>query len=405
MQPLRCLPVATRKVQLHTARHVHPMYREQLHAVPSGWEYVHTNSALADGAAPTKRIVEASSRLGAGRERAESAALRVLSAGGYVHMNRARPLPGVSLIHSAERMLWRSELPYVVDVEHVDLFVLYQQAAYRRPWTVPLLERGLMDARLKFILPWSDAARRSILTALSPAGARAVEPKLRTVYPAVRLAAERPRERRPGPLRVLFIGTMFYEKGGVDAVLALRKARMVADIELDIVTYAPPEWETQLAGEPGLRLHRPGGQDLVRALYAQSDVLLFPSHMDTYGVVVGEAMAHGLPVVAPNHLALSETVEHERSGLLFEPENMLWRTDTRCEFPHTIPVPEHYLEALRHPSEPFIDGIAAALVQLVDEAGLHSRLAEGAFESVRSGRLSVARRRELLGEIYGAAAA
>jgi glycosyltransferase involved in cell wall biosynthesis len=175
--------------------------------------------------------------------------------------------------------------------------------------------------------------------------------------------------------------------------------------QLDIVTYAPPGWSKRLRDEPGVRLHAPGGQDLIRRLYSQTDVLLFPSHMDTYGVVVGEAMAHGLPVLAPRHLALTETVEDEVSGLLFPPENMLWREDTRCRFKHTIPVPASYLESLRHPSEGYVAGIAAALARLAEEAALYDRLATGCFETVSSGRLSMERRRALLSEIYDAAAA
>jgi glycosyltransferase involved in cell wall biosynthesis len=382
------------------------MYREQLHGVPPGWRYAWTHDALSDEAAPTKLVLETSARLGALRERAEFLGSRSLSALGYVHRVRAQAPPGAQVIHAAERLLRRAPLPYVVDLEHVDVFVLYQQAAYDRPWTRPLLERALLDDRLRFLLPWSDAARRSVLAVVSERAAKQLEPKLRVVYPAVRLAAERPRERQAGtPLRALFVGTMFYEKGGLDAVRALRRARETHDVELDMVTYAPPEWAARLAEEPGLRLHKPGGQDVVRDLYARSDVLLFPSHMDTYGVVVGEAMGHGLPVLAPRHLALTETVRDEVSGLLFAPENMLWNADTRCRFRHTIPVPDSYLHSLREPSEAFVDGIAAALVRLAEEPGLHERLATGAWESARSGHLSMPHRQEVLGEIYAEAAA
>ncbi len=393
-----------RRVELVFGRHVHPVYREQLLAQPQGWEYVHTASELTDTTAPTKLVSERRSLLGPLREKAEVLGFRGAGAAGYVHHIRARPQPGVDLIHAAERLLWRSPVPYVVDLEHVELFVLYQRAAFDRPWTRRLLESALLDERLRFLLPWSDAARRSVIEAVSPEAARKLEPKLRTVYPAVRLVADRPHERSQGPLRVLFVGTKFLEKGGVEALRAVREARRSQEVELDIVTYAPPRWAAELAAEPGVRLHAPGGQDMVKRLYAQSDVLLFPSHMDTYGVVVGEAMAHGLPVVAPRHLALTETIHDETSGLLFPPENMLYRDDTRCAFKHTLPPPSAYLRALGEPSPGFVAGIAATLVRLAENAALYDRLAAGAFESVRSGHLSIERRRTVLGEVYDAAA-
>lgn len=393
-----------RTVQLHFGRFVHPVYREQLHAVPAGWRYASRHPAMTDDTTPTKLIVEQSARLAALRGAAEELAMRTLSEAGYVHATRAPRATGAAVIHSAERLIVRSPLPYVVDFEHAELFVLYQPIALQRPWARALLERALLDERLRFLLAWSDAARRSMMEVLRPAVAARVAAKLRVVHPAIRPAAERPRERGAGPLRVLFIGTKFYEKGAVEALEALRAARRDADVTLDLVSYVPPEWQARLEGEPGLTLHAPGGADLVQRLYAQSDVLLFPSHMDTYGWVTLEAMAHGLPVVAPDYMAMPETVSDGVSGLLFPAENAMYRDDTRIRFRHILPPPRSYLEALRRPSEGYVAGIAERIVRIARDRDLHARLASGAFASIRPGGAhSIERRRELLAEIYAAA--
>jgi glycosyltransferase involved in cell wall biosynthesis len=397
--------VSERIAQLHFGRFVHPIYREQLHAVPPDWRYIATHPALSDRAAPTKRIIEQRARFAAARALAERVALRVLSEGGYVHIVKAKPLPGSTIIHSCERLLRSAPLPYVVDLEHAELFVLYQRAALERPWARAMLEGALRDERLRFLLPWSEAARRSLMTVLSPAATRVVAPKVRVVSPAIRLAVDRPRRRGRKTLRVLFVGTVFYEKGAVEAVRAVQAVRSDHSVTLDIVTDAPSEWDALLAADPGATLHSPGSADLVQRLYERADLLLFPSHMDTFGYVVLEAMAHGLPVLAPRHLALTETIEDGRSGLLFQPENMLYGDDTRSAFRHVLPPPRRYLNALRTPSDRYVRGIADALARVAAEPGLHEGLAEGAFESVRSGRLSIARRREILAEVYEIAAA
>jgi glycosyltransferase involved in cell wall biosynthesis len=238
---------------------------------------------------------------------------------------------------------------------------------------------------------------------LSDESAERVESKLRVVSPAIRPAVERAPERSRGPLRVLFVGTAFQEKGAVPAVEALRQARRQHDVTLDLVSFVPEEWARRWADEPGLILHAPGGTDLVQRLYRQSDVLLFPSHMDTFGYVVLEAMAHGLPVLAPDHLAYREIIRDGISGVLFPAENMLWREDTTCRFRHVIPVPRRYLRELENPSPGYVWGIATALGRLVEDPSLHATLAEGALESVRSGHLSIAHRKALLAEIYAAA--
>jgi glycosyltransferase involved in cell wall biosynthesis len=57
------------------------------------------------------------------------------------------------------------------------------------------------------------------------------------------------------------------------------------------------------------------------ALLAMSDVLAFPSTwQEPFGMVVVEAMASGLPVVAFRQGGPAEIIEHERSGLLVEPQ-------------------------------------------------------------------------------------
>jgi glycosyltransferase involved in cell wall biosynthesis len=60
------------------------------------------------------------------------------------------------------------------------------------------------------------------------------------------------------------------------------------------------------------------GEDLARH-YASADVFLFPSLTETFGNVVPEAMASGLPVVAFDHAAAGQLLRHGDNGLLASP--------------------------------------------------------------------------------------
>ena len=391
-------------VQLHFGRFVHPVYREQLHAVPPGFRYVWRHPALDDATTPTKRVLEENAVLTTARQLSERAALRALSRAGYVHRVHAESMPGAALIHSGERLLWRSPLPYVLDFEHVELFVLYQRIALDRPWARRSLWQALTDERLRSLLPWSDAARRSVLHALGPRAEAALGPRMEVVYPAIRAAVDGPRSGvGAGPLRLLFVGTSFYEKGGVEAIRAVQRLSATHDVHLDLLSYVPDEWRALVAGDTAITLHAPGGHDVVQRLYRQADAMLFPSHMDTFGYVVLEAMAHALPVVAPRHLALTELVAEDESGLLFEAENTLYGEDTACRFPSTLPPPRRFREALRAPSDAYVDGVAAALARLAEDRALRERLSAGALEQVRSGIFSVQRRQGALRRIYASA--
>ncbi len=383
---------------------MHPIYREQLHAVPEGFRYVSEHPALSDDTTPTKRVIEQRSRVAPARDLAERVALRALSSVGYVHTVGAGGKPEATLIHSCERLLRNSPLPYVLDFEHAELFVLYQRAALARPWARAWLLHALCDERLRFLLPWSKAARQSLYRSLGADAHARLDARTRVVYPAIRPAVEQPRQRSTSALRVLFVGTVFYEKGAVEAIRAVQRLAKTHAVHLDLLSYTPAEWRSRLEGDPAVTLHRPGGADVVRRLYAQADVLLFPSHMDTFGYVVLEAMAHGLPVIAPGHLALNELVRDGHTGLLFAPENTLYGDDTACRFPHSLPPPRRFLRALGEPSDVYVTGVATALTKLIEDPDLHGRLAAGALEEVRSGRFSIERRRETLREIYAAAA-
>jgi N-acetyl-alpha-D-glucosaminyl L-malate synthase BshA len=64
------------------------------------------------------------------------------------------------------------------------------------------------------------------------------------------------------------------------------------------------------------RTHFLGKQNLIEHYYAISDLLLFPSEYESFGVTALEAMSSGLPVVATEGSGLSEVIENAVTGFL-----------------------------------------------------------------------------------------
>ena len=67
-----------RTVHLHVGRSVHPVYLEQLHALPAGFRYRFVHPGLADPTTPTVRIVSQDRRFRTARTLVKRGATRVL---------------------------------------------------------------------------------------------------------------------------------------------------------------------------------------------------------------------------------------------------------------------------------------------------------------------------------------
>lgn len=389
-----------RHVYFYVGRFGHPFFDEQLRAAPEGFRYEYADREAAASAGP-RQIALSGSRLRVPRAGLERAGLRVLSHAGYVRRRTLEPPSDCALIHSAQQLLRRSPLPYVVDFECLEAFTLYQRVALARPWARRALLDALCQDSCRALLPWSQAAERGLRSAFGEKGAELLAKKTITVLPAICPRASAPAQRTPGPLRVLFVGTAFAAKGGVEAVRAVARARATHDITLDIVSDVPTHWRAEVTGAEGVDLHAwPASHEHVLALFERSHILLFPSHMDTLGFVMLEAMSHGVPVLATRHFAVPELVEDGVSGLLVDGENTLYGEDGLCRFNHTLPPPRAFRRSLAAPSQAYVERLAGALARVCEDRSLHERLAAGALARVTDGPLSMPSRRAALADVY-----
>ncbi len=141
----------------------------------------------------------------------------------------------------------------------------------------------------------------------------------------VDLARFSPENRDPelldGEVKVLYAGRLTTEKGVellADAFLAARAKdpRLHLNLAGDGPERAALE---QRLGDSATFLGWQHGEDLAR-VYASADVFLFASRTDTFGQVIREAQASGLPVVAVAEGGPVSLIEDGQTGLLSLPE-------------------------------------------------------------------------------------
>ncbi|MGC1166405.1 MAG: glycosyltransferase, partial [Solirubrobacterales bacterium] len=129
------------------------------------------------------------------------------------------------------------------------------------------------------------------------------------------------REAFPGEIKVLYAGRLTREKG-VDLLAESFLRARDADPRLHLLLAGGGPQEGELRARLGKHatfLGWLGGEELACA-YASADVFLFASSTDTYGQVILEAGASGLPVVAVAEGGPAALIENRHTGLLCRPD-------------------------------------------------------------------------------------
>ncbi len=129
-----------------------------------------------------------------------------------------------------------------------------------------------------------------------------------------------------GRCTILFVGRCYPEQKGLEYLIkAMSLLLKTVDAHLNI---AGEDWggvsrirsfARTLGIEGRVTIMGPLERDQLIRAYASADMLVLPSLFEPFGIVLLEAMAAGLPVVASRVGGIVEVVEDGKTGLLVEP--------------------------------------------------------------------------------------
>ncbi len=151
--------------------------------------------------------------------------------------------------------------------------------------------------------------------------------KVSVIPPGIRPCLwKRAESRHPhqNPLRILFVGGDFERKGGQLLLQSFRELRVCSaahaatnesTLELHLVTRTP------IAPEAGVFVYnemQPNSQQLIQLFHA-CDIFCLPTWGDCLPMVLSEAAAAGLPIVATQVGAIGEIVHEGGNGFLIAP--------------------------------------------------------------------------------------
>lgn len=120
---------------------------------------------------------------------------------------------------------------------------------------------------------------------------------------------------RQRPLKLLFVGSLSQRKGIADLFEAVKSF----DQHIELTIVGSKTTEDCIPLNEALNRHRwiPGlSHDEVLRLMRASDVLVFPSLFEGFGLVITEAMSQGTPVITTERTAGPDLIEHGTNGWL-----------------------------------------------------------------------------------------
>jgi glycosyltransferase involved in cell wall biosynthesis len=202
--------------------------------------------------------------------------------------------------------------------------------------------------RAEIVLVLGEHDRQALLTLLG-----LPEDRIATLHNAVPDPRPAPRQPRPAERqpRLLFLGDLSQRKGVPELLRALASPALTfRRWRATLAGGGSVDHFRDLAADLGIadKTEFPGWLDAERigALCAGSEVLVLPSHAEGLAMSVLEGLSYGLAVVTTPVGAHSEVIEPEVSGLFVAPGD--------------------------------VDGLASALVRVIEDDGLRERLGVGA---------------------------
>jgi glycosyltransferase involved in cell wall biosynthesis len=172
----------------------------------------------------------------------------------------------------------------------------------------PLIQRERrIFKKANRLLCWSEEVRDSLFKDY------ACSPDLVRVLPPSIQSRSRSGPRNNSRPQILFVGGDFERKGG-ELLLECYREWFASTCDLHLVTYS------EIKPEPGVYVHR-GVQPFSKLWYERwqnADVFVFPSALETFGIVLLEALAFEVPVISSEVGAARSILLGGRAGLLMQ---------------------------------------------------------------------------------------
>lgn len=265
---------------------------------------------------------------------------------------------------------------------------------------------SLSSEKCKRILPQSNAAKKDLRRALGDKNWEKIKHKTEVLYLAMRPYKKKKPRRKDKKIILSFIGIHgFYEKGAHDLLKAYEGlTKKYKNIELIMKSDKFPKEYEKYKKLPGFKLiteYLPK-EKLFEEMYLGSDIFVFPTHKDHYGVVLLEAMSAGLPLVGTRSFTLPELIIDGKNGFLVDTkyswENyLIYKKGKRVGGEN-----KEFTEDVEKIHPEIVKQLVEKLSKLIESKKLREKMGRESRKMIedKEGKLSITKRNKQLRKIY-----
>lgn len=303
------------------------------------------------------------------------------------------PKHDADLIHSTRGILILNRTPWVIDIDYVGYFLGNNINKRNNVINKRIVNKILTRTECKCIICWSKSAKKSILSIFNSAD---IDKKLEIVYPAIPLAKSADANKDESVIKLLYISSSFATKGGEETLKSFELLTKKYDnLELifkcDVSDAIKQKYSLKNIHYFPYRSQLLLRDDLINEFYMNSNIFLYPSLNDLFGLSLLDAMSVGLPIVSTNTFAIPEIVEDGRNGFLIEPYYRWY--DKRY-------LPKKSIYQSQYKRDLFINQIVEKLSILIEDKKLRVTLGMEGRRLVEKGKFSITQRNARLKAIY-----
>jgi glycosyltransferase involved in cell wall biosynthesis len=299
-------------------------------------------------------------------------------------------MTSADIIHSNRGICILNRKSWVIDIDHASAFVGFDHQKWKDNWYRRIVKHFLISNYCKKIMPWSIAAMKSLLNSFP--NITEIANKLEVVYPAVAPFKEKVKKEKT--ITLLYVASLFEDKGGLEVLKAFDILRKRYDVRLivkaDVPNYLKEKFnfkEIQYYPYKSEILPR---HKLLKYFFAKSDIFVYPTYFDIFGLCLLDALAVGLPIVTTDVFAVLEIVEDGKNGFLIH-SPLRWHDDRYLFNPHGDS---------KKNREFIVRQLVEKLSLLIESSSLRRKMGRYSRMLVEGGKFSIRKRNEKLRRIY-----